>query len=115
MKAMFDAEPFALPEEIDSDRTVVATYLLRSPEKHILALVASMAVEQTTGTWVKVPGETNLRVDIKGKSLGSGRSGRRDGKTRHRPERTMFQIAYPVENIGCQIPMLLTTVLGISP
>ena len=112
---MFDAEPFALPEEIDSDRTVVATYLLRSPEKHILAQVASMAVEQTTGTWVKVPGEThNLTRRHQGKVVGLWEVP--DVETERRDtdqERThVFQIAYPVENIGCQIPMLLTTVFG---
>jgi 2,3-diketo-5-methylthiopentyl-1-phosphate enolase len=108
-------EQYVLPEGISPDDYVVATYLFRSCEKDILQRVASMAVEQTTGTWVKVPGETyNLTRRHQGKVVGLWEVP--DVETERRDtdqERThVFQIAYPVENIGCQIPMLLTTVFG---
>ncbi len=108
-------EQYVLPEGISPDDYVVATYLFRSREKDILQRVATMAAEQTTGTWIQVPGETNqLKERHQGKVLGIWEVP--DYETdRQIPgeERThVFQLAYPVENIGSQIPMLLTTVFG---
>ena len=56
---------------MDSDDYVVATYLLRSRYQDILKKTADMAVEQTTGTRIKVPGETKeLTAKHQGKVLG---------------------------------------------
>ena len=64
-------EQYVLPEGISPDDYVVATYLFRSREKDILQRVATMAAEQTTGTWIQVPGETNqLKERHQGKVLG---------------------------------------------
>jgi 2,3-diketo-5-methylthiopentyl-1-phosphate enolase len=108
-------EQVVLPEGINPDDYVVATYLLRSREKDILQRVAAMASEQTTGTWIQVPGETSqLRERHQGKVLGVWEVP--DYETDLQiagGERThVFQLAYPVENIGSQVPMLLTTVFG---
>jgi 2,3-diketo-5-methylthiopentyl-1-phosphate enolase len=108
-------EQFILPQGIYPDDYVVATYLLQSHEKDILQRVASMAVEQTTGTWIHVPGETaELTRRYQGKVLGIWEiPDFETDRSNISLERThVFQIAYPVENIGCQIPMLLTTVFG---
>lgn len=108
-------EQYVLPEGINPDDYVVATYLFRSREKDILQRVATMAAEQTTGTWIQVPDETNqLKERHQGKVLGIWEVP--DYETDRQitgEERThVFQLAYPVENIGSQIPMLLTTVFG---
>src|SRR4030042_4065647 len=64
-------EQYVLPEGISPDDSVVATYLFRSREKDILQRVATMAAEQTTGTWIQVPGETTqLKERHQGKVLG---------------------------------------------
>src|SRR4030043_2451319 len=108
-------EQYVLPEGISPEDYVVATYLFRSREKDILQRVATMAAEQTTGTWIQVPGETiQLKERHQGKVLGIWEVP--DYETDPQipgEERThVFQLAYPVENIGSQIPMLLTTVFG---
>jgi len=112
---MFNFDQYVQPEGIDLDDYVVATYLLRSYSRDILNMVATMAIEQTTGTWIKVPGETKeLSRKHQGKVLGvweipdfEKEPLKTDNERNH-----IFQIAYPVQNIGSQIPMLLTTVFG---
>ena len=111
---MFDFDQYAIPEGMNTDDYVVATYLYRSRSKDMLKQAASMAVEQTTGTWIEVPGETrDLLERHRGKVLSIWEVP--DYETdRERPEERIhvLQIAYPVRNVGFQIPLLLTTVFG---
>jgi len=53
------ALPIALPEGIDYDEYIVATYLVQYPS-HIdmRKMGQALAIEQSTGTWTPVPGET---------------------------------------------------------
>ena len=68
---MIDLDQYTLTEGMDPDDYVVATYLLRSRYQGILKKIAAMAVEQTTGTWIAVPGETKeLTARHQGKVLG---------------------------------------------
>ena len=57
MSESFDFDQYAIPEGTNTEDYVVATYLFRSRSKDMLKQAASMAVEQTTGTWIEVPGE----------------------------------------------------------
>jgi 2,3-diketo-5-methylthiopentyl-1-phosphate enolase len=111
---MFDYDQYAIPEGLNAEDYVVATYLFRSRSKDMLEQAAAMAVEQTTGTWIDVPGETrDLLEKHRGKVLAIWEVP--DYETdRDRPEERIhvLQIAYPVRNIGFQIPLLLTTVFG---
>jgi hypothetical protein len=51
--------PVALPDGVDYDEYVIGTYLVSYPAALPIPLIAPMlAVEQSTGTWVPVPGET---------------------------------------------------------
>jgi len=112
---MIDLDQFMLPEHPGSESHVVATYLLRSEAEDILKLAGTMATEQTTGTWVRVPGETReMLLRHRGKVLSCWEipdvenvNSRADGLREH-----VVQIAYPWENFGAQIPMLLTTAFG---
>lgn len=107
-------EQFALPEDPALEACLVATYLLRSDSRDILKLAATMAAEQTTGTWVSVPGETQTERRHRGKVVSvwevpdhESMPMKADGPRRH-----VLQIAYPWENFGPQLPMLLTTAFG---
>ena len=112
---MIDFDQFILPEYPDLDGHLVATYLLRSDVKDVLRLAATMAAEQTTGTWTSVPGETReMLLRHRGKVLSiweipdiENIHSREEGLREH-----IIQIAYPWENFGAQIPMLLTTAFG---
>ena len=55
----FADKPIALPEGIDMENHVVATYWIRADKNMDMAVMGQvLAIEQTTGTWVPVPGET---------------------------------------------------------
>lgn len=48
-----------LPEGIDAERFVIATYYCAAkPTTNMVKFAAALAIEQTCGTWLKVPGET---------------------------------------------------------
>jgi 2,3-diketo-5-methylthiopentyl-1-phosphate enolase len=109
------ALPVALPEAIDPAQFVLATYLAQYPSKIDLhRLAPAMAIEQSTGTWVPVPGETaEMRARHVAKVVGIYEAPDYEWKAPEAAERTyLVQIAFPVENIGPQIPMLLTAVIG---
>jgi ribulose-bisphosphate carboxylase large chain len=105
---------------MDSER-IRATYLIETayPVEHAAAVVAG---EQSSGTFVKLPGETDAlqerhgaRIEgmreldeVDAPSLPGSRSPR-DGAGYRRAEVT-FSI--PLENVGASLPALLATVTG---
>ena len=51
--------PIALPDGVDYDEYLIGTYLASFPASvPIPRLAPALAIEQSTGTWVPVPGET---------------------------------------------------------
>ena len=55
----FADKPIALPEGIDMEDHVIATYWIQADKGWDMAVMGQvLAIEQTTGTWVPVPGET---------------------------------------------------------
>ena len=51
--------PLALPDGVEYDDYVIGTYLVSYAAALPIPIIAPMlAVEQSTGTWVAVPGET---------------------------------------------------------
>jgi 2,3-diketo-5-methylthiopentyl-1-phosphate enolase len=108
--------PVALPDGVSYDDYVIGTYLVSYPAVLPVPLVAPLlAVEQSTGTWIAVPGETpEVRCQHVAKVIGVYEMP--DYEAMLPPnlqDRQWFvQIAYPQVNIGEQIPMLLTTVVG---
>ncbi|UCH32992.1 MAG: ribulose 1,5-bisphosphate carboxylase [Armatimonadota bacterium] len=108
--------PLALPEGADCEEYLIATYLASFPAAvPIPMLSTALAVEQSTGTWVAVPGETpDVRCQHVAKVLGVYEIPDFESSVPPSVEtRNYFiQVAYPQVNIGEQIPMLLTTVVG---
>jgi 2,3-diketo-5-methylthiopentyl-1-phosphate enolase len=108
--------PVALPDGVNYDDYVIGTYLVSYPAELPLPVVAPLlAVEQSTGTWVSVPGETpEVRCQHVAKVVGVYEMP--DYEAMLPPDlgdrKWFVQIAYPEVNIGEQIPMLLTTVVG---
>ena len=108
--------PLALPDGVDYDEYLIGTYLASFPASvPIPRLAPALAIEQSTGTWVPVPGETpEVRCQHVAKVIGVYEvpdfefSVPSEVETRN----YVIQIAFPQVNIGSQIPMLLTTVVG---
>ena len=115
---MVDSNDFILQENPNMDDYVVGTYLLckeLKSSKEILETAAMMASEQTTGTWVQVPGETAKNIEqFRGKVLNIWEvpDTERIVGCPDEPRTFVMQIGFPWENFGPQIPMLLTTVFG---
>ena len=108
--------PLALPDGVDYDEYLIATYLASFPaEMPIPLLSMALAVEQSTGTWVAVPGETpEVRRHHVAKVLGVYELPDYEFSVPPSLETRnwLIQVAYPEVNIGSQIPMLLTSVVG---
>jgi len=108
--------PLVLPDGVDYDEYLVATYLASFPaEIPIPKLSLALAVEQSTGTWVAVPGETpEVRCQHIAKVMGVYEIPDFEFSVPHSVETRnwIIQIAFPEVNIGAQIPMLLTAVVG---
>jgi 2,3-diketo-5-methylthiopentyl-1-phosphate enolase len=110
------ALPLALPEAIPGDDFIIATYLAQYPKMiDIHMLAPAIAIEQSTGTWLPVPGETpEVRRQHVAKVIGVYEIP--DYEWMIPPEvedrSYIIQVAFPVINIGYQLPMLLTAIIG---
>jgi len=108
--------PIALPDGVDYDEYVIGTYLISYTAELPIPLIAPMlAVEQSTGTWVPVPGETpEVRCQHIAKVIGVYEVPDYESTVppNLQTRQWFVQVAYPEVNIGEQIPMLLTTVVG---
>ena len=110
------SQPIALPDGVDYDDYIIGTYTITYPAIFPIPKLAPMlAVEQSTGTWVAVPGETpEVRRNHVAKVIAVYEvpdyefSVPADLKDRN----WVVQMAFPVVNIGAQIPMMLTTIVG---
>ena len=108
--------PEALPDGIDYDEYVIATYLACfAADVPIPLLAMALAVEQSTGTWIPVPGETpEVRSRHIAKVLGVYEVPDHEFEVPAalQTRNWIIQVAYPEVNFGPQIPMLLTSVVG---
>ncbi|NVM46595.1 MAG: ribulose 1,5-bisphosphate carboxylase [Candidatus Lokiarchaeota archaeon] len=104
---------------IDLESYIIASYIIKRPRgMNVNYLSRFAAIEQSTGTWVRVPAETaEVRKEHVARVLGVYEIPHYEyvlpSKTDH-PERLYFvQIGFPISNIkGDGIPMLLTSVIG---
>jgi len=111
-----EALPIALPDGVDYEKFIIGTYLVSFP-KHIdiPRLAPALAIEQSTGTWVAVPGETpEVRKKHVAKVIGVYEIPDHEWivPAEVQDRNYIIQVAFPVVNIESQIPMLLTAVVG---
>lgn len=112
-----DDRAFALSEGLEPDDFVVATYLFQGAEEEDhLAVAVSAAMEQTVGRSSYAGEATRELVEARGGRLISYfRVPDHESKSTLRDVRwtaTIARIAFPVANLGFQIPMLLTALMG---
>ncbi len=108
-------DQFVLPEDPVLADHLVATYLLRTPSSDVPRLLTGFANEQTTGTWIEVPGVApEMLRDYKAKVVAVFEVP--DAENEAAPvegaRAIIFQLAFPWRNFAGQIPMLLTTAFG---
>ena len=104
------------PEALEKDRFLIATYYCATkPSANMLKFAAALAVEQTCGTWLKVPGETpEVRERTIGRVVGVYEvPGYQyeipaDVTERH----FIIRIAFPWQNFGGSLARMLSAVLG---
>ena len=113
---IIDRTIYCLPESIDSNDFIVATYYSKTPKTiDIFKYVEDIAIEQTIGATIPIPGQSSEdRQRFLGRVINVLEIPPYDIKVpEDQLERTVIiQIAFPLENIGSQIPMLLTTIIG---
>jgi 2,3-diketo-5-methylthiopentyl-1-phosphate enolase len=124
-----DQSLFALTDDnLDGDR-ILATYSLTAPfAANPLELAQRFAIGQTVGTWLEVPGTTAAMrrrhggrivqlIELPPGELSEDRrpGGGHGGGPGGGPSRKLLlTVAFPWENFGTSLTMLLTTVLGMD-
>lgn len=107
---------FILPEDNSSKKYALATYYIELPEsENIVDKAKKMALGQTLGTWVDVPGISDeMRELYMGKVANILEAPPVELASQLRDSRRAYfvQIAYPTANFGSDFPMLFTTLLG---
>ncbi|MFX1412101.1 MAG: RuBisCO large subunit C-terminal-like domain-containing protein [Promethearchaeota archaeon] len=104
---------------IDLEKYIIASYIIKRPKgQNVNYLSRFAAIEQSTGTWIRVPAETEeVRKHHVARVLGVYELPMYEYPSqipKDVKERTYFvQIGFPIINIkGMGIPMLFTTVIG---
>ncbi|OIO37752.1 MAG: hypothetical protein AUJ75_03655 [Candidatus Omnitrophica bacterium CG1_02_49_10] len=112
---MLDKHVFAMPEGIKTEDYIVGLYYMEARTEDAYKKVEAIALEQSTGTWVDVPEETeDIRRMCSAKVLGLyDIPNYEDAIPESAPfRRLVFSIGFPVGNINGQIPQLLTALFG---
>ncbi|MGB9815110.1 MAG: RuBisCO large subunit C-terminal-like domain-containing protein [Thermoplasmata archaeon] len=110
------SDPESIPEGIDRDRYVIGTYLLITKRNwRVRELSRALAIEQSTGTWLPVPGETpEVRMRSVAKVVGIYEVPDYEVEVPEeiRERSYIIRIAFPFINFDRQLPMMLSTVVG---
>lgn len=111
-----EANPEALPEGMNPEETIIATYYVSFPKGISPQTIGkAFAVEQSTGTWTPVPEEKpEMRKKHVAKLVGAYEIPDYEVQIPDEVEDRdyILQIAYPEINIGEKISTLLSTVVG---
>lgn len=101
---------------IDLEKFIIASYIIKRPKgQNVNYLARFAAIEQSTGTWVRVPAETaEVRKHHVARVLGVYEIPYYEYVIpKDIKERTYFvQIGFPIINFRPQIPQLFTSVIG---
>ncbi len=110
------SQAFSLPEEIRYEPYCIATYYCElDAASSVYPKAAALAIGQTIGTWTEVPGITaEALAHHMGRVISILEVPPQELITTGSAEkrRYVIRIAFPEINIGDQLPMLITTLLG---
>ncbi len=112
-KAHYDPIIFCQRESLNMDDFIVATYYAKAETTDVLMRAGAIAVEQTTGTWMRVPDETDdVRRGHVGRVIAVHNIPGYELSCPTKERTFIMQVAFPWKNIGQQLPQLLSTVFG---
>ncbi len=94
---------------------LVATYLAHLPEGAELAAAESFAMGQSIGTWKPVPGITEQMRRAHGARVVEVRPVERAVAGKQADGAWLLRVAFPAANVGPDLAMLFTTLLGNDP
>jgi len=113
---MFNKSLHFLPDGFDRQDFIIATFFIEEkPDTDIIKFSEVLAVDMSTGTWTAVKGETEeMRQKYAAKVVSMHEVPNYEFELPDNLEyrRYVVSIAVPFVNIGPQIPMLLTTIIG---
>lgn len=113
---MFNKSLHFLPDGFEREDYIVATYFIEEkPSTDIIKFAETQAVDMSTGTWTAVEGETEeMREKYAGKVIAIHEIPNYEFELPDNvcDRKYVVIIAIPFVNIGQQIPMLLTTIIG---
>lgn len=105
-----------LPETLPGKNFVIAYYYIElSRETDVIKKAESLAVGQTVGTWIPIPGITDeIREKYMGKVINifDVPSVELETQATEEMQKYIIQIAYPAVHFGGDFPLLLTSLLG---
>lgn len=112
-KVKYDPIIFCQHESLNAEDFIIATFWAKAETTDILMRAGALAVEQTTGTWMRVPDETDeVRRGHVGRVIGVYNVPGYELSCPDKERSFIIKIAFPWENIGHQLPELLSTVFG---
>ncbi len=117
MKQLYDSKLFPTIEGIVGDDYIVATYFIgASAHADVIAKAAALAVEQSTGSWTTVPGETEaVRQNYAAKVIGLYSVPNYElisNLPQDQPRYFILRVAFPWVNFYDNIPLMLSSVIG---
>ncbi|MGC9157723.1 MAG: RuBisCO large subunit C-terminal-like domain-containing protein [Terracidiphilus sp.] len=117
MKNEYDLQLFPLSEGISSEDYVVATYFIGAgSQSDLVAKSSAIAIEQSTGSWYRVPGETNeVREKYAAKVIGIYSVPNYEliaNMPKDQPRYAIIRVAYPWVNFYDNIGLMLSSVIG---
>jgi 2,3-diketo-5-methylthiopentyl-1-phosphate enolase len=101
-------------ESLDIDEYILAKYIISTETDDYLRLSGAIAIEQSTGSWIKMAMETPEMIARHGAKVVSVfevpdyEYEIPDGKRTF-----VMEIAFPIVNFGPQLPMMLTSIMGV--
>lgn len=111
-----DSVLFTLSESIHRQNYVIASYYIEIPKEiDVLKKAAALAIGQTIGTWIPIPGITDeIREKYMGKVVNVFDVPSLELATQVdvAVRKYIIQIAYPAVNFGNDLPLLITSLLG---
>lgn len=101
-------------ESLDIDKYILARYIISTETDDYLRLSGAIAIEQSTGSWVKMPLETPEMIVRHGaKVIGVFEIPDYEYEAPEGKRTFVMEIAFPVVNFGPQLPMMLTSIMGV--